>query len=67
MSGLSWFEREQANALAGTLIGTASLIRHRPGQAAAIRVAVLADLDPDGRVLLRQLVVDLDLGPGPVR
>ncbi len=67
MSQLSWAEREQANQLAAKLIGTASLIRHRPAQGAAIRAAVIADLDPDSRLLLRQLVVDLDLGPAPVR
>ncbi len=55
----SWAEGEVAEALAGALLGVASLIEHRPGCADRLRAAVIERIGGRERDLIRRLAEEI--------
>ncbi|MER7280537.1 hypothetical protein ABT369_39470 [Dactylosporangium sp. NPDC000244] len=60
MADLSWIEQQMTNELASTAGGFVSLCKVRPGQAEAMRRAVVARLDEDSRELLLALAAQIN-------
>ncbi len=62
MSRLSCSEQQAADAFAGAAASLASLCRHLPDRAEALRVAAVGKLDEESRALVVALAAQIEEG-----